>query len=467
MQQNVLIVDDNPDILSFLERLIEGELDVRVLTAKDARKALELLGENNICLIVADVRMPGMDGIELLKETKKINENIGFIMMTAYGTVETAVESLKLGAYDFITKPFDEERFLHTIKNFLERQRLLERTLSLEKRLREKEELSSLIGESPPMKKVKDAIKMVAKTDVTVLITGETGTGKELAARIIHGLSSRSSGPFITVNCPTIPEAILESELFGYKKGAFTSAMQDRKGLFEVADQGTIFLDEIGDIPQSVQTKLLRVLQEKEIKPLGETYTKKVDVRVIASTNQNLPEKIKNGQFREDLFYRLNVVSIRMPSLRELREDIILLARHFLKTYTHELGTPEKTLSDEATKLLILRTWKGNVRELQNAIRRALVFSKGNVITPKDFTSDELSCIEAEIEKVTHLPYKTAKDKVLNAFNKRYITELLKQTEGNVTMAAQRAGIERQSLQYLMKRYGITSQAFKPPAKEN
>lgn len=472
MQQNILVVDDRPDILGFLKKLIEAELKASVFTALSGTEALDILKDNNVALVVADVRMPGMDGIGLLKEAKKMDENIGFIMMTAYGTVEGAVESLKLGAYDFITKPFDEERLLHTIRNFFERQRLLEETRRLEKKLLE-EEIGFLVGESQAMSKVRDAIETVAKNDVTVLITGETGTGKDLAARIIHRLSSRASGPFIVVNCPATPENILESELFGYKKGAFTSAVQDRKGLFEAAHGGTIFLDEIGDIQQSVQTKLLRVLQEKEIKPLGEAQTKKVDVRVIASTNQNLQEKISLGQFREDLYYRLNVVTLRMPPLREVEEDIIVIARHFLKKYCAELGMPEKRLGEDAVKMLISNPWNGNVRELQNALRRALVFSKDEVITPADFTPEGVLPEEQPLTgaegtgDVTALLYKDAKEKVLEAFNKKYITELLRQTGGNVTLAAQRAGIERQSLQYLMKKQGIVSQDFKTPAKEN
>jgi len=444
---------------------MESELAVSVLCARSGHEALGLISKDDIGLVIADVKMPGMDGISLLRESGSAPGRPGFIMMTAFGTVESAVESLKLGAYDFITKPFDEDKFLHTVKNFLDHQNLVEKTRRLEDELRAREKAAVLIGDSPPMLKIRETIGMVAPTDVTVLITGETGTGKELAAHTIHELSSRSDGPFVVVNCPAIPESILESELFGYRRGAFTGASENRKGLIEAADGGTLFLDEIGDIIQPVQTKLLRVLEGKEIKPLGETETRTVDVRVIVATNQDLREKTAKGQFREDLFFRLNVVTITMPSLKDIREDIPAIASDYLRRCFLELDMPEKRLSPEAVKLLASRSWKGNVRELQNVLKKALLFSKEVEISPADFSAEELPCTEVESEKLSGLPYRDAKDMVLRSFNKRYIASLLMQTEGNVTLAAQKAGMERQSLQYLMKRHGISSQDFKSPAK--
>ncbi len=304
----------------------------------------------------------------------------------------------------------------------------------------------------------------MAVTDETILIRGETGTGKELAARTIHRLSTRADGPFITVNCPAIPESILESELFGYRKGAFTSATTDKKGLFEAADGGTIFLDEIGDIPASVQTKLLRVLQEKEFKPLGDTGNVKVDVRVIASTNQDLEAKIKSGDFRDDLYYRLNVITLRMPSLNERVDDIPLLANHFLKEYAVEYGKDITGFSPDAFDYLMKRNWKGNVRELQNLIKRAVIFAKDKRVTSAQLESPayEDPCSDEIVDELLNMDYKTAKQRLVERFSNQYIGRLLKKTGGNVTQAARLAGMERQALQQLMKRYGISSSDFKP-----
>ena len=313
------------------------------------------------------------------------------------------------------------------------------------------------------MKSLFETIKTVAETDETILITGDTGTGKELAARTIHRLSRRAEGPFIPVNCPAIPESILESELFGYRKGAFTSATADKKGLFEAAQGGTIFLDEIGDIPHSVQTKLLRVLQEKEFKPLGDTDTVKVDVRVIASTNQNLEERIKNGQFREDLYYRLNVITIRMPSLNERTEDIPLLADFFLREFSIEFGKDIKGFSEDAIEYLVKRTWKGNVRELQNVIKRSVIFSKGPLIERNDLErpDEESPCSEGLVDNLLSLDYRTAKNRLLEEFTNHYIKHILRKTEGNITQAANLAGMERQSLQHLLKKYNIDPRRFR------
>ncbi len=467
MPETVLIVDDKVDMLKFLERIITRELNTGVLCAQSAMEALKIIKANRADVVLTDIRMPEMDGITLLKHIKEWDDSITVIMMTAYGTIDTAVESLKLGAYDFITKPFDENRLLHILKKSLEHHSLIEKNLDLQRKIQEKELQEYLIGGSPQLRKVMETIKLVAKTDVTVLITGETGTGKDLAAKTIHSLSQRSNKPFIAINCPTLPESILESELFGYKKGAFTNATQDKKGLFEVAQHGTIFLDEIGDIPPAIQTKLLRVLQEKEIKPLGDTSTLKVDVRVIASTNQNLEDKIRAGQFRDDLYYRLNVVSIRMPALRDIKEDIPLIANHFLSLYCKELGRPEKEFSTETVKILISKDWNGNVRELQNTIKRAVIFSSRRTIEPQDLDMaiPSMPCPEEVMEDIARLSYSAARKKVLERFSVQYLTYLLKETQGNVTLSAKKAGIERQSFQYLMKKYGLTSTDFRSDAE--
>lgn len=462
MKETVLIVDDNPDVIRLLERLIGKELPVETLSADSGESALLVLKEHTVHCVLADMKMPGMDGRELLRNIKAEYTSLPMIIMTAYGAVETAVESMKDGAYDFITKPFEEERLLHTVRRALEHQHLLQKNLDLERRIHAKEKEVFFVGESPRVRELVGTIKLVAQTDVTVLITGETGTGKELAARMIHSLSDRTGKPFVAVNCPAIPENILESELFGYRKGAFTGANTDREGLFQAAQGGTLFLDEIGDISPPLQAKLLRVLQERELKPLGDTTTRRVDVRVIAATNRDLEKNVATGQFRSDLYYRLKVVSVRTPPLREIPEDIPLIAFHFLSLLCAELGLPQKRLTEEAIQYLVSRQWQGNARELQNEIKRAVIFSKKDLILPQDFgNTAPLVPGPEESPEVYGGEYKEARKKVLTAFDVEYITRLLRHTEGNVSLAANQAGMERQSLQYLMRKYGINSALFR------
>ncbi len=462
MKQKILIVDDNRDLTHFLDRLIRDELQLETLSADSAESALLILEENIINCVLADIKMPGMNGMELLHIIKNKYSTLPVIMMTAYGAIETAVASMKEGAYDFITKPFEEERLLHTIRRALEHQQLLLRNMDLEKRIREKEKETFFVGESPRMKELIETIKLVARTDVTVLIRGETGTGKELAAHMIHNLSNRTGKPFVTVNCPAIPENILESELFGYRKGAFTGANSDKEGLFQAAEGGTLFLDEIGDISSSLQSKLLRVLQERELKPLGDTTTRRVDVRVIAATNRDLEANVAAGLFRSDLYYRLNVVSVNTPPLRDISEDIPLIAYHFLSLFCGELGLDQKRFTEEAIKYLVSRQWKGNARELQNEIKRAVIFSRNDLLKPEDFgKSNELIAPQKSVIDTDGRDYREARKNVLAAFNIEYITNLLRRTEGNVSLAAQSAGIERQSLQHLMRKYGISSVLFR------
>ncbi len=462
MKQKILIVDDNRDLTHFLEKLIGDELQLETLSADSAESALLILEDNIIHCVLADIKMPGMNGMELLHIIKGKYATLPVIMMTAYGAIETAVASMKEGAYDFITKPFEEERLLHTVRRALEHHQLLQRNIDLERRIREKEKETFFVGESPRMKELIDTIKLVAKTDVTVLIRGETGTGKELAAHMIHNLSSRTGKPFVTVNCPAIPENILESELFGYRKGAFTGANTDREGLFQAAEGGTLFLDEIGDISSSLQSKLLRVLQERELKPLGDTTTRRVDVRVIAATNRDLEANVAAGLFRSDLYYRLNVVSVNTPPLRDIPEDIPLIAYHFLSLFCGELGLDQKRLTEEAIQFLVSRQWKGNARELQNEIKRAVIFSRNDLLEPGDFgKSTELIAPQTSVIDTDGRDYREARKNVLAAFNIEYITNLLRRTGGNVSLAAQSAGIERQSLQHLMRKYGISSVLFR------
>ncbi|MBW1980780.1 MAG: sigma-54-dependent Fis family transcriptional regulator [Deltaproteobacteria bacterium] len=462
MTAKILLVDDELDMLSLLKRLIASEFACDIDTAASGVQALELLARSTYDLALVDVRMPGMDGIELLERIRETNPWTTVLMLTAYGVVELAVESIKKGAYDFITKPFDQDKLIHVLRNAMERSRLLRENLNLQRRIKESEPFQDLVGASPAMQRIYQTIQMIAKTDVTVLLTGESGTGKDLAARAIHRLSHRSSKPYVAVNCPTLPENILESELFGYRKGAFTDASADKTGLFEDAQGGTIYLDEIGDIAPTIQTKLLRVLQEKEIKPLGQNKSITVDVRVIASTNRNLREKIQQKQFREDLFFRLNVLTLEMPPLRERKEDIPLLAEHFLQRYCAEFNKPGKSLSPEFIELLLRRPWEGNVRELENIIKRAILLSADELIQPEDINWTSLRPQECLVGMEIHdLPYKEAKKELLQRFHIEYLSRLLSRHKGNVTRSAKEIGMERQALQQIMRRYGVKSQDFR------
>jgi DNA-binding NtrC family response regulator len=346
MKRSILIVDDEQDLLDLLKRSLAPDLDCRVETAPSGTEALKRLSEDTFDLVIADIKMPGMDGLELLEIIKRKDPEQTVVMMTAYGEIDTAVGAIRSGAYDFITKPFEHDALVLRLEKALERSTLIRENLRLHQACSPLPAFQDLVGKSAIMQRLYETIQMAAKTDLTVLITGESGTGKDLTCRALHALSPRSRGPFVAVNCPTVPENILESELFGYRKGAFTHATENRIGLFQEAQGGTIFLDEIGDISPTIQTKLLRVLQEKEIKPLGDTRSITVDVRIIASTNQNLDAKIKKGEFREDFFYRLNVLPIRLPSLREHREDIPLIANHLLKLRSMDRRSAHLTRAD-------------------------------------------------------------------------------------------------------------------------
>jgi DNA-binding NtrC family response regulator len=460
MKQRVLIVDDNPDVPRFLRRLIEGELPAKTLTAAGADAALRILDEGDIHCVLTDMRMPRMDGMELLRTIRQKVASLPVIIMTAYGAVETAVQSMKEGAYDFIAKPFEEERLLHTVRRALEHQRLLQKNTDLQKRVMQKERETLFVGESPRMQELIETIRLVAGTDATVLITGEMGTGKELAARMIHSQSRRSGKPFVAINCPAIPESILESELFCLRKDAFAAA--DREGLLRAAEGGTLFLDEIGDISPTLQAKLLRALEERQPKPLGDAATSSMDVRVIAATNKDLGKSVADGLFRADLYYRLNVVPVRTPPLRDMPEDIPRIASYFLALFCRGLKIQQKSLRHDTIRLLATQEWKGNAWELQKAVKRAVVFSKGPFLTPDDFEigTPPVSPQE-EAPGISASDYKSERKKVMASFNVDYLTRLLRRAEGNVTLAAAKAGLERQSLQQLMRKNGILSAAFK------
>lgn len=456
IKARLLIVDDEQDMLRLLKRSLSADLDCEIETASNAFQAMALLEAGPFDVVLADIRMPGMDGMEFLERVQRTHEGLTVALMTAYGTIDLAVQAIKAGAYDFITKPFEHDKLTHLLGKALERSRLVRENLRLLQRIREQENFPEMVGQSPKMAKIFDTIRVISKTDVTCLLTGESGTGKDMAARAIHGLSERSSGPYVAVNCPNLPESILESELFGYKKGAFTHATSDKNGLFWEANRGTIYLDEIGDISPTIQTKLLRVLQEKEIRPLGQNKSIKVDVRIIASTNQDLSAKIKDNLFRQDLFYRLNVLSLHMPPLRERTEDIPLLVAQFLTNFCREYGKKPKTISPGLMHRFMKYRWEGNVRELENVISRAVLLSPGSEIQPEDIdwvSSTDDECLVASA--VRDLPYKEAKARVLERFHHEYLTEQLIRNNYNVTKTAKACGLERQALQQVMRRYGI------------
>lgn len=458
---HILIIDDEADFASGMARHITSEIPGSVVfTATGGREGLERMDAASPDILLLDLVMPGMDGHQVLPEALKKNPHLAVIILTAHGSVETAVHAMKNGAWDFLTKPVATEDLLRCLRKAIERTRLLGENKRLAELMARSRIHRDIIGDSPIMHRLKDSIAAVAGTGYTVLILGESGTGKELVAESIHGLSERADKPFIRVNCPAIPEQLLESELFGHVKGAFTGAASNRKGLFLEANGGTILLDEIGDIPLTVQTKLLRVLQDKEIRPVGAAHATRADVRVLAATNVNLEEKLQRRLFREDLYYRLKVLTLTSPPLRERREDIPLLAGYFLRKTCAELDMEEKRFAPDALAMLCRDEWPGNVRELQNAIRRMAVFSPGPIaeygcLRPESQASSrtEAAC---EIE-----PYKKAKQLLLDSFTQEYVDQLLHLSEGNISKAARISGLERVSLQKILKRLKIDPAGYK------
>ena len=379
--EHILIVDDEPDFAHGLARLVSRDFPAAsVSVALSGAEALHIIQGSGVALLLTDLRMPDMDGMELMQQAMTVDPTTSVILLTAHGSIETAVAALKNGAYDFLTKPVRREELQRTLNKALERIRILKENKRLRQMMQQGCIERQMIGESPVMQRLKETIAAIAATDYSVLIRGESGTGKELVADMLHRLGSRRERPLVKVNCPSIPDQLLESELFGHVRGAFTGADRTRRGLFMSAQRGTLLLDEIGDIGEALQTKLLRVLQEREIRPVGSSASTLVDVRIIASTNRALEERIKHGLFREDLFYRLNVLTIHTPPLRERRDDIPLLADHFVAATCRELSSPVKRISPGALACLAGREWPGNVRELQNYIRRLVVFCPGDTI---------------------------------------------------------------------------------------
>lgn len=459
--ETILLVDDQADFARGLARLLEQEMQgVRTLVATSGQEALEIITNESVSLMFSDLQMPGLSGMELLALSLGVKPDLSVVVITGYGTIENAVEALKTGAYDFLTKPVDRENLIRVAAKALERARLLGENRRLREQVARTGATRALIGESPAMRLLLESIIAVAASDYTVLIDGESGTGKELVARTIHAGSSRASRSLVSVNCPAIPDHLLESELFGHVKGAFTGADRNHEGLFLAADGGTLLLDEIGDIPLTVQTKLLRVLQEREVRPVGSSQSTPVDVRILASTNQNLEEKMRSGAFREDLFYRLNVLHIQVPPLRRRTEDIPMLAHHFLDQTCEEMGLAPKDIAPEVLAYLSAHSWPGNVRELQNFMRRLAVFARNDTV---DLALAQLASSHTPSAPGddTLAPYKDAKNKILDDFTRTYVKQLLRHTEGNISRAARISGLERVSLQKILRRLEIDAEAYR------
>jgi DNA-binding NtrC family response regulator len=463
MPGRILIVDDEKDMLVLLKRILVEDTSHEVVAESNPQRALELFREQPFDLVVTDLKMPKMGGIQMLEEFRRISPDVSVVILTAYATIETAVEAIQKGAHDYITKPFRRERILLTVNKAMEWQEMLRENKVLRKALAEKEGGPSLVGSTPVMLALMERIRQVAPTMATVLITGASGTGKELVARALHQHSLRRNRKLVTVNCTALPEQVIESELFGHVKGAFTGALKDKRGLVEEAHEGTLFLDEIGDLSPNLQTKLLRLLQEGEFKPVGSVVTRKADIRFIAATNHNLKVEISEKRFREDLFYRLNVVNIELPLLKDRKKDIPLLAYHFLRKYALLNHKEVEEIAPEAMHLLLSKDYPGNVRELENLIERGIVFCNSRTLAAKDL---QLDCDAATFypsveEDLGRLSFKDAKDRMISRFHSQYIMALLRESGGNISKAAEMAGIQRQYLHRLMKEAGIEAEPFK------
>ncbi len=441
---HILIVDDERVMRDSLSEWLRED-GYEVVAVEDGAQALEKVRKERWDVLLVDLKMPGMDGIEVLDKVKKTNKETPVIIMTAYATVDSAVEAMKKGAYDYIVKPFNPEEIGLAIRKIIAYQDLLKENIYLRQELEKKYEFRDVIGKSHKMQEVLALVKTVARSNSTILIEGESGTGKELVARAIHNSSLRNDGPFVAVSCAALPETLLESELFGHEKGAFTGAVSTKKGRFELANKGTLLLDEIGDISSKTQVDLLRVLEEKEFRRVGGTEVIKTDVRIISATNKDLKRLVEEGRFREDLYYRINVVSIQLPPLRDRKEDVPLLVQHFLRKYCIENKKEIDGLSEEAFRFLIKYDWPGNVRELENAIERAVVITKGRIVLLEDLPGP----IRAEGE------FKPASNMQLREVEKEHVLNALELNNWNITRTAKILGIDRNTLSSKIKKYHI------------
>jgi len=442
--QNILIVEDEELMRSILRRLLEAE-GFAVLTADSAETALRIFSSAEVSVTLSDIKMAGMDGIELLDQIKTIDRDALVIIMTAFSSVDSAIAALRKGAYDYITKPFVNDDLVKTVRNAIAQHDLFRENRALRRELNRESKFDEMIGKSTGLKGVTELIEKIADTNTTVLIQGESGTGKELVARALHFNSRRAGHPFLAVNCGAIPEDLLESELFGHSKGAFTGAVNDKAGLFRAASGGTVFLDEIAELPLALQSKLLRAIQEREVTPVGTSTPVKFDARIVAATNRDLEKEVSDGRFREDLFYRLNVVEIDLPSLRERTEDIPLLARYFSGRTARGQNLPEKPITIPAMEALTAYAWPGNIRELENAVERAFILS-GDEITvadlPKKVVSDTFKQVRQDVEM-----------RSLEDVERDYVAEVMTAFDNDKVRAARVLGIDLSTLYRKLKRY--------------
>ncbi|MGQ9618197.1 MAG: sigma-54-dependent transcriptional regulator [Candidatus Aminicenantia bacterium] len=462
----ILVVDDEENIRTVLKRTFQKE-GFYVTTASSGNEALKEINETPFDLVITDLKMPDGDGLSLIKQIHSIYPETMIMVITAYGSTESAVEAMKSGAFDYIIKPINIEELRIIIRNALEKKILKEENIRLKNELIEKYSFHNLVGRSKKMREIFSLVEKIAPTNSTVLITGESGTGKELVAKAIHYSSPRREEPFVSINCGALPEALLESELFGHVKGSFTGAYTDKKGLFEIANKGTILLDEISEMSLWMQVKLLRVLQERKIRRVGGIEEREVDVRIIASTNVDLSERIKDGRFREDLFYRLNVIRINLPPLRERKEDIQLLVKHFIEIYSRKTGKGIKSIREDTLKILESYHWPGNVRELENCIERAVIFETYDSITPDSLDESIKLAVSSKSFTYPPVPSQIVSEKgidfesYINTIRKKIIEETLKMSNNELVGASRLLNMSYRSLRYYIKKLGIKTKQEK------
>jgi DNA-binding NtrC family response regulator len=459
MSARILVIDDEEIVLRSCQRIL-ADKEHSVEVAADGVEGLRRIDEGDYDVIVLDIKMPRMDGIEVLRDVKERHPDIEVIMVTGLSEVQTAVRAMKLGAFDYLPKPFEPDELRHVVERALERRRLMRENRELKREVGTRYRFENIIGTSAPLQAVFKLIAQCAPTNATVLITGESGTGKEVIARAIHYNSLRADQPFVAVDCNTLNEELFESELFGHVKGAFTGAVATKRGLLELAAGGTLFFDEFGNVPLSTQAKLLRMIQEREYRPVGGTSTMQANVRLIAATNKDLQELVGQGRFREDLYYRVNVFPIRVPPLRERRADIPALAFHFLKGFCAELGKPPCEISEGAMSLLVNHDWPGNVRQLENTMQRAAILASDQVIRVAHIASVLNGAVEGdhavprsgeELKRVKKL----VREKSVEEIERRFVQEALRRNDSNVTRSAEETGMQRSNFQALMKKYNI------------
>ncbi len=454
---HILIVDDETDLAVSCQRLFNSK-GYQSAVASNGRDALDYLQSEEPQLVLTDLKMPGMDGMELLQQIKAHHPEIQVVIMTAYSTIEDAVAAMRLGAADFIPKPFTADHLAIVVEKVLAARTLREENRTLKEQLSRRYSFDNIIGKSQGMVQIFELIKKIADTSVNVLVCGASGTGKELIARSIHANSSRGSHAFVPINCGALPEHLVESEIFGYERGAFTGAAHAKPGLLETADGGTFFLDEISELPMPLQVKFLRVLQDGKFRRLGSNQEREVDLRLICATNQPLEEKVESNQFREDLYYRVNTFTIQIPPLKDRRDDIPLLANHFLQHYARQHQKSVNAISPPAMELLLKGEWKGNIRELEHVLERAVILASGEAVQPEDLPPQIRPAehnFQAPQTFLLSLPFKEAKDQLIEDFERRYIEDVLQKYHGNVSRAAEHSGIDRRSLHRLLAKYGL------------